>query len=303
MRKLFLFPILTSLTLTGCNSLKGFSHDGYSSRPLVSAESNEANFNILSTPSEKIIKSAQSEEILDKDCIEKKDNNPSKSCMIARNRITASLISESIQICAQHLNGIYGNEAAFNISSGGLATLSSAFAAISSGGTASLLSAISTTASGGRALVNETVYKNMITTAVATKITEDRQQRANEILSKSQKPTSEYPIESAIIDALRFHESCSFRNGLELALKEGTQTTKETKISQSKARLLQIENEIQAYQKANNITPDQFKIDQTDAASTKNIINGLSDPILRLKYQTLLQEHEYLNSLGMGPTN
>ncbi|ROH84452.1 hypothetical protein ED236_11015 [Pseudomethylobacillus aquaticus] len=147
---------------------------------------------------------------------------------------------QSIHLCTEHVSSIYGNEAAFNISTGTLAALTSGWAAISTGGQASTLSAISAFTSSGKSLVNETVYKNMITTAIATKISEVRATKGSAL--RQTLTTGQSSLSQLDYDLLDFHQSCSFMTGLELALKEGTETSPVSKLMQLEQRKLQLQN-------------------------------------------------------------
>jgi len=183
------------------------------------------------------------------------------------------LMAESVGLCTEHLNSIYGREASFNIATGSLAALASGFAAVSTGGQASSLSALSAFASAERALVNETIYKSMLTTAIGTKISQIREEKGKALLLRKRDAFDSYGMEDAIFEVLAFHESCSFRVGLQVALAEGTQTTPAVKRAQLEARAIQLRNQIETY------TRDQSgpRADRTMNADGKP---NTTDPIL-----------------------
>lgn len=146
-------------------------------------------------------------------------------------------ISKSNEICATHLRDIYGNDAAFNIATGSFATLSSGAASITDGGSAKLLAALSTFFNAERSLVNETIYKNQVTTHIGIKISQSRE-TAGAVIRAGLAPTATYSFAQASFDLDTFHNSCSFYHGLQKVLEEGTKTSPSTRLSQ-----LEIERE------------------------------------------------------------
>jgi hypothetical protein len=197
-------------------------------------------------------------------------------CKAARNRMIAQLMTESVMLCGEHLNQIYGREAALNIATGTIATLASGIATISGEGAAKTLSALSAFANGERSLFNETIYKNILTTAVATKIRELRAEKARALLRAREKSIADYSVEEAIQDAVGFHETCSFRVGLETALAEGTQTTPDTRRERLEARATQLRIQIEAYAKANQQGGKPASYTLVEGSTEK-----IQDPILR----------------------
>lgn len=155
------------------------------------------------------------------------DQQKAKDCL--RTTI-AKAISASNEYCIAHLKEIYGNDAAFNITTGSFATLSSGAASITNGGSAKLLAAISTFFNAERSLVNETIYKNQITTHIGIKISQSRATTGAAI--RAELATTTYDIAQAAFDIDNYHNSCSFYNGLQKVLEEGTNTTPSTRLSQ-----------------------------------------------------------------------
>ena len=172
-------------------------------------------------------------------------------CETNQNTAIMKVLVSSNKQCVNHLSTIYGNDAAFNISTGTTAIFTSGWAAISSGGQAKLLSALSTFANGERSLVNETVYKNMLTTSIGIKISEMRETKGNAIRSKIGK--DDYMAAQAEYDLIDYHNSCSFYVGLQQALKEGTNTNPELKRNQLEVKRQTLINQIMTYAKSNDI--------------------------------------------------
>ena len=180
-----------------------------------------------------------------RDCTDKEfsEGKFNLECGISSQDLAISkVLIESVEICTNHMKTIYGNDAAWNISSGTFATFTSGWAAISSGGQAKLLSALSAFSNGERSLVNETIYKNQVTASIGIKIGEMREEKGNAIRSKIGK--DDYSVAQAEYDLLDFHNSCSFYAGLQKALKEGTDTTPALKLSQLEAKHQNIFNQI-----------------------------------------------------------
>ncbi len=164
------------------------------------------------------------------------DAGMESACLQQRNAAVAALVKASEDMCQVHLKSIYGNDAYYNIMTGTVATFFSGAAAIAGSASAkSALAAISTFSNAERSLINETVYKNMLVTATSKKIRETRDTRAAALMSPATfgKSTAQYPMVLAVHDVVRYHYSCSFMQGLELALQEGT----DSGIDAKKARL------------------------------------------------------------------
>lgn len=219
------------------------------------------------------------------------DPTPSiQNCAIQRNQAISFLMAESSNLCVQHIKSIYGNEAAFNIATGSIAVLASGWATLSSGGPAKALSALSTFASAERSLVNETIYKSMLTTAIGTKIEEARATKGKALLLRKKDSYDDYRIEDALYDVIDYHESCSFYYGLQKALKEGTQATPEAKRLQLEAQRQNLEQQLLAYSE---------KLDP----KSKGIPAASEDPLLGSmlrRYRALDREIEALSSLPVA---
>jgi len=223
--------------LTGCafNSTKVY--DGYAIKPMSGDKAQQM----------KLLFADSGKPLIEKKCFGIVASNETATCTEQRNMAVSFLMIESNALCTEHLKSIYGNEAALNISTGTLAAFSSGLAAISTGGQAAALSALSAFSNAERSLVNETVYRNLLTTAIATKIGEMRTTRATALMNHQHLPISEYPAGTAILEMQDYHESCSFMKGLETALKEGTQTTPESKRIQLEIKLEMLKSQILAY--------------------------------------------------------
>lgn len=167
------------------------------------------------------------------------------SCRQQRNAAVAVLLNASDDLCQSHLKTIFGNEAKTNIVTGTFATLFAGAATVASGEIAkSTLAALSGFSSAERSLINETVYKDMLVTAVTKKIREARAAKSTSIVPVNfNKTMDDYPMVLAIRDVMDYHYSCSFMYGLEKALDEGTQSGIDAKT----ARLEQEKHKLELY--------------------------------------------------------
>ncbi len=179
-------------------------------------------------------------------------------------RYATLAIEESNEKCTDHLKTIYGNDAAFNISTGTLATFTAGWAAISSGGQAKLLAATSAFASGERALVNETIYKNQVTPYIGIKIAQMRDEKG--LALRGRLATKDYTAALAVFDIEDYHNACSFYVGLQKALQEGTNASPEMKLAQLEKEHSNLISQIYMYSATRNNLPSNDKSKEFDAA-------------------------------------
>lgn len=271
---------LAALSLTACGTLD-FLHTGYSASPL----------DLQTDRSENLKKNLETRVTGINDCFAA--STAAADCKAKRNQAIAVLMADSVRLCAEHMNSIYGREAAFNIATGSLAALASGLAAISPEARASTLSAISAFATSERALVNESIYKTMLTTAIGTKISQLREQKGAALFRRKAETLDSFGVDEAISEVLAFHETCSFRVGLQTALAEGTQTTTETKRQQLEGRAAQLMNQIAAYAKLKGIEKNPYTIDKDGkSASDDAVLQSLVNQYLAVSHaiQDLLPE-------------
>lgn len=270
--------LLAAMLFTGCAKIGAY--DGYAVKPLEGSQTDKLRSALTKSP----------EPLVSQECFKTKPSE-STGCVIQRNQAISFLMAESSNLCVEHIKSIYGNEAAFNIATGSLAVLTSGWAAISSGGQTKTLSALSAFASAERSLVNETIYKSMLTTAIGTKIEEARATKGKALLLHKKESYDDYRIEDAIYDVIDYHESCSFYYGLQKALKEGTQATPEARRHQLEIQRQNLEQQMLAY---------SAKINTTKKGVPATSADPVLDSMLR-RYRVLNQEIEALSDFQ--PTN
>lgn len=226
-----------ALLATGCAD----PYKGYAVQPLEGTRLEKLRQSLTETDDKKGIKPLVSLECF------KTPTSSQAECASQRNQAISFLMAESNNLCVEHIKSIYGNEAAFNIATGSISALSAGWASISSGGQVKTLSALSAFASAERSLVNETIYKSMLTTAIGTKIEESRATKGKALLLRKKESYKDYRIEDALYDIIDYHESCSFYYGLQKALKEGTQATPEARRHQLEIQRQNLEQQMLAY--------------------------------------------------------
>lgn len=162
----------------------------------------------------------------------------SDQCRALRNAALATLIGVSDHACNEHLKSIYGRESGWNVALGSLATLFSGTASVV-GSTAakSNYAAASTFFGAERSLANEVVYKNQLVPAIHYKIVEKRQERRTALFLRFPVADTDYPFRAAIADAIQYHYTCSFMEGLQWALREGTTDSEQIRLLRAREHL------------------------------------------------------------------
>jgi len=167
------------------------------------------------------------------------------SCAGSRNEAVAALLIGSDSLCVEHRKTIYGNDASWNVATGTLTNLFAGAASVAHAETAkSVLAALALFSNSERSLVNETIYKQMLVTAVDKKIVEGRDSKADAIYLSLKQPISAYSMHDALRDVFALHNTCSFMNGLQKALEEGTQGSNAQRIVRLRSNLASIGSEI-----------------------------------------------------------
>lgn len=271
-----LLGVLILVSITGC-SIFGLQNALYSDYGVgaLTVDQNSASVKLKQAITKK--NSSDTEGLVDSDCFKVPvDSSKAASCQQQRNAAIAVLLGASDDMCQAHLKTIFGNDASFNIMTGSITNLAAGLATGLSGLAAkSALSAVALFSNAERSLVNESVYKNLLVTAVTAKIREARDAKAAAIIPGNlAEPIDSYPILMVMHDVVGYHYTCSFMFGLEKALKEGIQPTLDSR----KVKLEQ-ERQLLAIQLITKTTGLK-KAKKTDAEIDKDIdIKGLRDRI------------------------
>ena len=221
----------------------------------------------------------------------KLDNDQKDLCSYQRNLVIGDLIGISDTMCDTHIRTIYGNEASLNIITGTFTNAFSGAATVVGGeGSKSILSALAFFFNSERSLMNETVYKSVLVPAIVKKINESRQASRKNIFQKYETNKNEdyekYPVNIALLDVIEYHQTCSFMSGLQKALYEGIQNTKERDmgfLEQKRTLLtLQYDARIKELKDSKNINEDPT------AKGLKSQIESINEQIIQLQKQGVL---------------
>jgi len=228
MRPVLGFLLVTlGLLLSGCQTYDRHAHAGYSAQPLDAAAIDASKDIFLAI---RDLKLDDAHALVPGDCFD-----PTRAtdalCLSARAQTVAVLSMATETLCLEHRRSIYGREATANIALGTLTNLFAGSAAIATAGNAqAVLGALALFSNSERSLMNETVYKTMIVTAVDDKIVEIMKTQAAQIRSNLDLPIGKYGMAQAVMDVVHLHASCSFMEGLRLALSEGTRGSTASKV-------------------------------------------------------------------------
>lgn len=271
-RALGLLPMLAVILLSGCASqrVKNTFYSDYAVSDLVSNDSPKIYDDLKSQ--------LNSTKLLEDACFEVPvDSEKAAVCAMQRNNAIAALVVNSEKLCVDHRKTIYGNEAALNITAGSFTNLFTGLAtAVPSASSKTAFSALGFFSSAERSLANETYYKSAVITAVDSKIVQRRNELALSLYDKFGKGINEYTAANSVHDVMVFHYSCSFMDGLRLALEEGTQ-------ERAKQKIVRLRENLRAVQ------ADYDRATDKDATEYKNGINAritaINDELKKLEVQ------------------
>jgi hypothetical protein len=234
--------VIAATALSGCAGLQNYMYQGYSADSLT--KNAGKTYSDLTTSLQK--PSEGNLPLLEKDCFEATVADADvKKCTTQRNQAVSALVIASSELCMAHRRSIYGNEAAWNLTFGTMTNLfAGAASVVTVEKTKSILAALALFSNSERSLINETVYKQMLVTAVDKKINEMRDTRSTTIYTSLKLDVKQYTVPEALRDVINLHYSCSFMEGLQKALDEGTAGGTTQKILRLKATLLSLNNEL-----------------------------------------------------------
>ena len=243
------FPMRTVSTLLSLILVSGCANNplyrGYAARPL--AQSLVAGGSYMNLVSELQRVDANYGALLPASCFAAELGNEKANCRTRRNHAISALVIGSGELCMDHRRSMYGNDAMWNIAFG---TLTNLFAGAASVVTKEkfrpVLAALALFSNSERSLINETVYKQMLVTSVDKKILEMREARMAVIHESLKADIEVYTAPEALRDVVALHSTCSFIDGLQKALEEGTQDTSAKKILRLRESLRALTNQYKA---------------------------------------------------------
>ena len=284
--------VVTVVLLSSCNSMHRFYND-YSVDPLQYDKAKTFIWKLAGNCTGDSKQPSDGKAVCNY-CIDGSDLNDNQKtlCSYQRDLVIGDLIGISDGMCDTHVRTIYGNEAALNITAGTFTNAFSGAATVIAGEVPkSVLSALAFFSNSERSLINETVYKSVIVPAIVKKINESRQASRRNILQKYEAYRSgdykKYPVNIALLDVIEYHQTCSFMFGLQKALDEGVQNTKERDIGflEQKRYLLAIQYDARRMVLKNqSATAEEISSDPL-SKGLKSQIEALNDQIAQLQKQ------------------
>ena len=136
-----------------------------------------------------------------------------------RNRLEAALLTHADMICITEKGQTFANQAATNLALDFLSGATATASTIVGGAQAkSILSGISGLSTGTRASVNENVYRGQIVSAITKVMDGERQRILDMLVARRGQEKEKYSADEMIRLVNRYHQACSFENGVQLLL-------------------------------------------------------------------------------------
>lgn len=130
--------------------------------------------------------------------------------LVAASNQRCNLYTTYLKRISTYQNGVFGT----------LTTMLGGAGAIVTGeDTARLLSGLAGISSGTRAELNQAIFESIATSVIIPGIQNTRSDLLTAIMNKRSMPLSEYTIEGAIADAIKYHGACSMDTGISYAQK------------------------------------------------------------------------------------
>ena len=257
-RIVIVFTLILLVSACGLNPLQRVMYSDYYAKPLHENLQKSAYISVLNAIVEMETYPGSGKKVFDPSCADgtTKTEEQLLACKISLATVGNTLVANSNSLCQQHMASIFGNESAFNIITGTATSLFAGAATVVGGESAkSLLGAAAAFTNAERSLINETVYKSMLTQAITKKINEIRITKFNGIKSRIESLNDHpYGIAELINDTLDYHNDCSFMVGLQKALDEGTgDNSVALKLSDLQRKALGLQLEMDARMKALNM--------------------------------------------------
>lgn len=149
-----------------------------------------------------------------------RDGNPlatNATATAARNRLGAILVGRSDEVCLRELGDLIADEGIANTALTTLDSFFSTAATIVTGEQAkSILSGLAGASNTGRTTLRAEVYRNALTPAIAHAIINEREKERRVLDKMYARPIETYSIDQMIVDINRYHQICSFYNGVVL---------------------------------------------------------------------------------------
>jgi hypothetical protein len=144
---------------------------------------------------------------------------PAPGGQAARNRLASILIKHSDDICVKEMGDISARESISNTALGITTSLLSGLGTVVTGErTKAWLAGGAGLSNATRDHINAEVFRNVLASALAKAIENDRTVRRTAIVSQFTVAPELHSVDQMIADVNRYHQSCSFYNGLVLVV-------------------------------------------------------------------------------------
>ncbi len=249
--------LCVAITLAGCQTIEDHAFGGYSIRPIDKHSMAPNSAIVAELKIARTMGDEKSKSIVSEACFVG-GADEADACRRERNEALSILMMASSNLCLKHRQSIYGREAATNFTFGTLTNFfAGAAAVVNSDSAKTLYAALALFSNSERSLVNESVYKQMVVTAVDKKIVESYESKILAIDEKMSRLYANYGIYQGLSDISDLHNSCSFMSGLRLALEEGTRGSNANRIAILRRNLMNIEKDREKYCGAGKLANQQ----------------------------------------------
>jgi len=137
----------------------------------------------------------------------------------SRNRLASILMKHSDDICTKELGDLSAREAITNTALGiATSVLKTVSSVVTGNNVKSWLSGGAAVTNATRDHVNAEVFRNVLTSAMAKAIGNERLILRDAMLAKFGTGRAAYPVDQMIMEVTQYHQNCSFYNGLVLVV-------------------------------------------------------------------------------------
>lgn len=213
---------------------------------------------------------------------------------------TYSLLTLADNVCAVELSELSGNRRGVNAIMSVLNTSLSTAATIVTGSASTYLSGTATVVGASRDHINAEVYRNAITSSVVRVINEDKDALKLEIEKKLEGKEPKITLEQVVFDANRYHQKCSFYNGLMLVNEALNNPNKlANSIMAAEHEITRLEQQINASKSTNKEGTD--KVANSKVAALEEKIDQLNSYIISARIPAFSQvKQESVDGEGNG---
>jgi hypothetical protein len=153
-------------------------------------------------------------------------------------------MKQSDDVCTVELGRMVSDEAMVNTGlSFGTSALSTAATVVTGKLTKSILAGGSSLFNATRENFDSQVYRNVMSTAIATAIEKERAKDRAAILGHFEDSSVKYPVDRMVMDVNEYHQTCSFYHGLTLVLTAVSKDQNTTQFASLSAEISSVKQE------------------------------------------------------------